>query len=368
MNLKFTLLVLLIFSNSMFSQTKKSLVDFFLPMEPQSKLVAKGIWGNDNVLPRDTANGLEDSKLKQWCYWDGGIVKDAEGKYHIYASRWDQKFAHSQGWKLGSKGMHAVSNHIMGPYKDVGLVYPEWKEGLGHNVMGLKMHDGRYAVVTSEVTNGEVFVSNSPNGPFKLLGEIKVDPNGYSMGLARYNTNGRMSNVRILLRPDGKYMIVARSTAVMISDSGILGPYKIVNDRVYKDYPELPQTKNEDPTVWYSGGMYHIVYNHWPTKTSHHFSSIDGIHNWKYRGIAFKKEETKIFKYTNGTINDWQYIERPGAYVENGHVTHFMFSVIDVSKGKDRGDDNHASKIVIVPFDGVAFDNYMANLVKSESF
>lgn len=112
--------------------------------------------------------------------------------------------------------------------------------------------------------------------------------------------------------------------------------------------------------------MYHIVYNHWPTKTSHHFTSEDGIADWKYRGIAFKKEEFKIFKYTDGTINDWQFVERPTAYVENGHVTHFMFSVIDVKKGQDRGSDNHASKIVVVPFDGVAFDKYMQKLVKEE--
>ncbi|WP_139957012.1 glycoside hydrolase family protein [Flavicella sediminum] len=356
---------------SMLGQQKKSLVDFFLPMEPQKPLVSQGIWGDANVLPRDIANGLEDSKNENWCYWDGGIVKDTKGKYHMYASKWDQKYSHSEGWHLGSKAMHAVSNHIMGPYIDKGFVYPQWKESMGHNVMGLKMHDGRYAVVTSEITEGEIFVSDSPNGPFKLLGKIEVDPNGFQIGLAKYQNKkqasyGHMSNVRILLRPDGRYMLVGRSTAVMISEKGILGPYKIMTDRVYKNYPELPQTKNEDPTVWCSGGMYHIVYNHWPSKTSHHFSSKDGIHNWTYRGVAFKKEETKIFTYTDGTINDWQFIERPGAVVENGHVTHFMFSVIDVGKGKDRGNDKHASKIVIVPFDGVAFDKYMEELVKNE--
>ena len=160
------------------------------------------------------------------------------------------------------------------------------------------------------------------------------------------------------LRHDGRYMIIPRSTAPMVSDKGILGPYKIMGNPIYKNYPELPQARNEDPTVWYSGGRYHIVYNHWPSKTSHHFTSEDGINNWIYRGIAFKKGETKIFKYTDGTINDWEFIERPTAYVdeETGHVTHFIFSVIDVHKGKDGGNDNHASKIIVVPFDGEAFD------------
>ncbi len=364
----------LLVSNTLIAQQDhvQQLVDFFLPMKPQGLLISEGIWGNNNVLPRDIKNGLEDSTIKQWCYWDGKIVKDDKGKYHIYASKWDQKYSHRDGWHKGSKGTHAVADNIMGPYKDKGLLWPDWQEGKGHNVIGLRMHDGRYAVVTSELTPGEVFVSDHSNGPFKLLGQIKVeDPHGFGMGLARYQNPekshyGNMSNVKVMLRPDGRYMIIARSTAPMISENGILGPYKIMGDRIYKKYPELPQTKNEDPTIWYSGGLYHIVYNHWPSKTSYHFSSEDGIHDWKYRGIAFKKDEFKIFKYTDGTINDWQFIERPTAYVENGHVTHFIFSVIDVKKGQDRGSDNHASKIVVVPFDGVAFDKYMKGIIENE--
>lgn len=344
------------------TEEMKSLVDYFQPMEPQGTLISEGIWGNSNVLPRDVNNGVEDPKLENWCYWDGRIVKGCDGKYHIYASRWGQDFPHGRGWKEDSKGIHAISNDVMGPYKDEGLLWPQWQRGKGCNVVGLKMHDGRYAAITSEITKGEVFVADNPNGPFKFLGEIKWDANGFHPGLAAYKGGtGNMSNVQVILRHDGRYMIVARSTAPMISDDGILGPYKIMGDRVYKNYPELPQEKNEDPTVWYSGGMYHIVYNHWPSKTSHHFTSVDGIKDWVYRGVAFKKGESKIFKYTDGTINDWEFIERPTAYVdeETGHVTHFIFSVIDVHKGRDRENDNHASKIVVVPFDGKAFDRDM---------
>lgn len=352
---------------------QKQLINYFLPMEPQGPLVSEGIWGDPNVLPRDIKNGLEDPQVEKWCYWDGKIVKSDDGRFHMYASRWTQTVAHSVGWHANSKAMHASSDDIMGPYTDHGLIWPNWKEGLAHNVMGLRMHDGRYAAITSEVTEGEVFVSDTPEGPFELLGKIEVDPNGFSMGLARYQNPeqasfGHMSNVKIMLRPDGRYMLIGRSTAVMISDAGILGPYKIMTDRVYANYPELPQTKNEDPTFWFSGGMYHLVYNHWPTKTSHHFSSIDGITGWKYRGIAFKKGVDKVFRYPDGTVNDWTFVERPTAYVdtETGHVTHFIFSVIDVGKGQDRANDNHASKIIVVPFDGESFDRDMQALVSSE--
>jgi hypothetical protein len=353
----------------------KTLIDFFKPMPIQKPLVSEGIWGANNVLPRDITNGLEDSKMENWCYWDGSIVKDDKGKYHIYASRWTQEMSHGEGWHIGTKAMHGVSENVMGPYVDKGLVYPDWKEGLGHNIVALKTHDGKYAVISSETTRGEIFISDKPEGPFKLLGEIKVEANGYNLGLARYDSNnkgavkndkvGYMSNVQILLRPNGDYLLIPRSTAPMLSKNGILGPYKIMGDKIYKGMEDIPQEKMEDPTVWFSGGMYHMIVNQHGVDTSYHFTSSDGIHNWKSRGIAFKID-ADIFKYTNGTVNDWAIVQRMTVYVENGHPTHFLFSVIDVNKGKDRPNDNHGSKIVIVPFDGKAFDKYMLHKIKHE--
>lgn len=340
--------------------------DYILPMQPRGELATKGVWGDPQVLPRDQNNGLEDRNLKEWCYWDGMIVLDDLGRYHMYASRWGQEFSHSEGWRQHSRGTHAVSDHVLGPYEDKGLLWPDHEDGLGHNVIGLRMLDGRYATVTSETTPGKIFVSDSPDGPFEFLGKIKWDANGFSPGLAAYkNGKGNMSNVMIIPRHDGRYMIVARSTAIMISEDGILGPYKIVSDRVYKDDPRLPQTRMEDPTAWYSGGMYHMLVNHWPGRTTYHFSSLDGIKDWKYRGIAYRKDKS-LFRYTDGTVNDWPMVQRPTAFVNDGHITHFNFSVIDVTKGEDRGNDRHGSKIIVIPFDGERFDRDMQALVRAE--
>lgn len=354
---------------------EKNLIDYFLPMEPQGPLVSEGIWGATNVLPRDIKNGIEDPKMKTWCYWDGSIVKADDGRYHLYASCWAQTNSHSMGWKAESKAMHAVADHPIGPYKDLGLTWPQWKNGKGGNVIGLRMHDGRYAMVTSEITSGEVFVSDSPEGPFELLGNITVDLNGFDSRLARYDetnkgavkigTVGCMANVQILLRPDGRYMIVPRSTAIMISEDGILGPYKIVTDRIYKDIAEVPKKNMEDPSVWYSGGMYHMTVNYHLDNVTYHFTSPDGIHDWKYRGIAFRNDGD-FFKYTDGTVNHWPIVQRMTVFVENGHPTHFLFSVIDVRKGQDGPNDTHGSKILIVPFDGEAFDRDMQKKVAAE--
>lgn len=64
----------------------KTLIDYFLPMPVQGRLT-KEAWGAGNVLPRDPQNGLEDTTMKQWCYWDGQILKGQDGKYHMFASR-----------------------------------------------------------------------------------------------------------------------------------------------------------------------------------------------------------------------------------------------------------------------------------------
>jgi len=50
-----------------------------------------------------------------------------------------------------------------------------------------------------------------------------------------------MSNVSLMLRPDGRFEIVPRSGAIMISSEGILGPYKLQGGSVYPSIPGLPR-------------------------------------------------------------------------------------------------------------------------------
>jgi hypothetical protein len=335
----------------------KTLIDYFLPMPIQGRL-AKDVWGADNVLPRDPRNGLEDTTMKLWCYWDGQIITGPDGKYHMFASRWDQSRGHN-GW-FGSLAVHAVSDNIIGPYTDKGLTWPDNQGGKGHNVTALVLPDKRYAVVVSETRPGDVFVSKSLDGPWDQLGSIKVDPNGFN---AR---DGRMSNLSVMLRPDGKFEIVPRSGAIMISSDGILGPYQLQGSSIYPGIPGLPTRNLEDPAIWYSGGMYHIVVNCWSERKAFHLTSRDGIGNWTNHGLAYDPT-TNFVRYKDGTVNHWDKIERPAVVLVNGHVAYFTFAVLDVPKDQERGNDNHGSKIIVVPFDGVAFDQDMQEIAKAEN-
>jgi hypothetical protein len=52
----------------------------------------------------------------------------------------------------------------------------------------------------------------------------------------------------------------------------------------------------------------------------------------------------------------WNKLDRPGVYLENGHVKAITLVVIDIPKEQENGNDNHGSKIIVIPFDGAALD------------
>jgi MYXO-CTERM domain-containing protein len=67
----------------------------------------------------------------------------------------------------------------------------------------------------------------------------------------------------------------------------------------------------------------------------------------------------KLFCYEGSTTcTQWYKMERPSVLLEGGHVTHVTWAVADVDKDYQiPAGSNHGSKVIVVPFDGVAFDN-----------
>ncbi len=350
----------LMLAGSCFGQTAgpttpapKPFIDYFKPT-PLTSSLSGSVWGAATVGPRDPQNGLEDRTMTHWNYWDGQIIRSKDGRYHLFASRWDQAQGHNGWWS--SQAVSAVSDRVTGPYKEQGLCWPDDQGGKGHNVTALTMPDGSYAVVVSETRPGDVFVSNSLDGPWKYLGRIQVAANEFS-------GEGRMSNVSIMTRPDGGFEIVPRSGAILISKTGILGPYTVQGPSIYPSVPGLPQHdlgSLEDPVVWFSGGLYHIVVNNWSDRKAYHLTSADGTTGWAYRGLAYDPTADFV-RYTNGIVNHWNKMERPSVLVENGHVTALTLAVIDVPKEQEQGNDHHGSKVIVVPFDGAALDRDLKN-------
>jgi MYXO-CTERM domain-containing protein len=193
-----------------------------------------------------------------------------------------------------------------------------------------------------------MYSSSSPNGPWTSLGDFTTNTNGH-------NNCGRLdSNATFTLGPDNRFWATSRGGCIMDSNA-VLGTYKVETDSVLPNLQNNDNNNAEDEVIWYSGGYYHIVYNYWNVRKAYHLMSKDGTTNWTSTGIAY--DPTMDFlKYTDGTVNHWHNIERPGVVVENGHVTHFTFAVTDVDKDTATLINSGGSKILVVPFDGVQFD------------
>lgn len=330
----------------------KTFIDYFRPM-PADGGLSGDAWGAAQVGPRSTGNGLEDSSMRKWNYWDGQIIRGKEGKYHLYACRWDQAAGH-RGWSQ-SKAIHAVSDKVTGPYEDKGLLWPENEGGKGHNVTALVLPDGRYAVIISETRPGQVFVSDSPEGPWSPLGLLSVEG----------DPKWRASNESIMVRADGRFEMFGRPGIVRISTNGILGPYVTQGSSIYGTIPEMTDMNPrylEDPVIWHSGGLYHVVVNDWYARRAYHLTSADGIGDWKFRGTAY--DPTSGFaRYADGTVNHWHKMERPAVLIENGHVVALSLASMDTAKELQKGNDGHGSKIVVLPFDGESLDRDLGSEV-----
>lgn len=364
-------------------------MDCFDPMPIISKDgLSKTCWGAAAVGARDQDNGLEDQTLivrdandpeHDYVYWDGGIIKDDRDPtgqtYYMFASRWDATTGGHFQWTQ-SEAVCAISkNGLYGPYEDQGLIWPENRNGLGHNVFPLKLRDDdasgyKYAIVTGETRDVEILASNSLDGPWVSVAKVQeqVDKELINLGLqvhgykddngsSKRRFNGK--NTCIILRPDGKYEAFGRDGDIALADN-ITGPWKIASDwtkdpedkNLWDTVPGMSIYKMEDPVIWYSDGLYHCVVNGWESKHAIYMSSENGIDDWKtYPGRAYLPS-ADFLRYTDGTINHWDKIERPNVYIEDGQVKAMTFAVVDVAKHLDLKNDTHGSKIVVAPFDG----------------
>ena len=210
--------------------------------------------GHRNFRSRDPDNGIED--IPNWRYWDGKIIKASDGKYHLFCSKWPV----SKGlaaWMSDSVSVHATSDNLLGPYKELGLTYT-YQNGKGHNTTGLTLVDGTYAVIESAIVPGWIFTSSSLDGPFNYQGSIKWDNNGF-------NTDAITSNLQIMVGPDNRYWAISSHGYVMDSDN-IVGTYKVEAPRIYPIISGMNDANAEDPVIWYSGGHFHVIYNYWDAR------------------------------------------------------------------------------------------------------
>ena len=365
------------------AQANKTFIDYLQPTPITCSPLSSATWGVAGVLPRDTCNGIESAKgagvPPDYYYWDGKIIRAKDGTYHLFMSTWAGSAGFNPGW-TGSESYHATSTGgVLGPYTRQGYVFTNNGSHHGHNTSACELPDGSYAVVVSEVVPFTIYKSSSLDGPWTAC----PNPTGELIKTNGVNAGGDShwdSNVSLVARTDGRFEIVQRHGLIAIADT-LCGPYSMQKptwtypkanlpsiDSIYPHRTSQPDPAitsptydwEEDPTIWYSGGRYHVLYQSSTDRVGYELSSADGIHDWKDGGLAYDpRMYQKIFGYAGSTTyTKWYKMERPGVVLENGHVTHVTWAVADVDKDNQiPAGSNHGSKVIVVPFDGVTFDS-----------
>lgn len=359
-------------------------MDCFEPMPIINKL-SDDCWGAEKVGSRDQDNGLEDRTMivrseddpeHDYTYWDGGIIKDDRDPtgqtYYMFASRWDATTGSHYDWAKSQAIVAVSTTGLYGPYEDQGLIWPDNAGGKGHNIFPLKLKDGdpsgyKYAIVACETRPTEIFCSQSLDGPWTSVCQLQhqadedlksqgIEPKYVdSEGKSKSRFNGK--NICIFIRPDGRYQAFGRDGDIALADS-IAGPWTVVSEytkgaedkTLWDTIPSMNPEKMEDPVMWYSDGLYHCIVNSWEVKEASYLTSENGISDWTlHSGKAYTPKEP-FLKYTDGTVNRWTKLERPNVYIEDGKVTAMTFAAIDCEKWEDKANDEHGSKIIVVPF------------------
>lgn len=303
-------------------------MDRILPME--GSVVSSDVWGAPGVLPRLVDNGVEDAT---YSYWGGNIMKDDDGRYHLYVAGWLESSGKGHAtWSSGSMVYHAVADNVSGPYTNIATL------GKGHNPETYRAKDGTYVIY---VINGR-YTSSSLDGDWSY-GKFVFDRRGREL-IAGNDTTVSLSNCTFAVRQDGSLLMLDRGGGVWISSDGLNDPWHHLTDAtVYSGNRRY----FEDPVVWRDSLQYHMIVNDWNARIAYYSRSIDGL-NWVTEaGTAY---QPGVARHADGHVEEWYKYERPKVFLdESGRAAYFNLAVIDTIKSEDKGSDNHSSKNIVMP-------------------
>ena len=161
-------------------------------------------WGGPNVKPRNVDNGLEHPT---WSYWCMSVHREADGLYHMFATRWSEADPRGHNAWPESRVVHATSTAPTGPFT------VQQEVGPGHNVMWYRAKDGTYVLYVI----GGAYTAKSLDGPWSRF-DLKYDLRGMP--------KVPMSNHSFTSREDGSVLMVSRGGHIWISEGG-LKPFQV---------------------------------------------------------------------------------------------------------------------------------------------
>ena len=304
---------------------------------------------SDNLRLYDRFAALsEDNILKTEGYynWGSSIIKDKDGTYHLFYSRWKKEYSF-YGWLTHSEIAHATSKSPAGPWNHAETILRgrrngHWDAITAHNPK-IKYFEGKYYLYyiatnpgEKEFSEGElsslahigglenpdrktlrtnqrtgVAVATTLSGPWKRMDQPLIEPSGPITTLT--------VNPAIDRGKDGKYYLIVkgdkphekrfiRNQAIAVSDTPT-GPFKIQEKAVIDDLD------TEDVSMWFDQirNRFYAVFH------AHDFIGMITSEN----GIVWAKSDEYVLMPKTIAMDDGSYLvpdrmERPFIFCEEG--------------------------------------------------
>ncbi len=232
---------------------------------------------------KEFAYGVEKAVLaltsKDYYLWDCSVIY-AEGKYHMFSSRWEKPLGFGWNWVFNSRIIHSVSDTPEGPYTFLREVLPrrgrQYFDGMNTHNTCIRYYNGKYylyymgttyggPIPEGEETSPEynleawnrkrigVAVADSIYGEFVRRDAPILEPRDCSFWDCTVTTNPAVT-----ILPDGKtYMVYkSRRSAGATLQLGVAvadqpdGPFHRLSDDPILQFDD-PDLHVEDPFLWY---------------------------------------------------------------------------------------------------------------------
>lgn len=304
--------------------------------------------------------------------WGGSMVKDDEGTYHIFYSRWKKEYSF-ESWVSHSEIAHATSSSPFGPWthKDVALPVrgAEYWDGLcTHNPTIHKFGKKYYLYYMGNTGDGiahfdengnlnfnwghrnnqriGVAVADDPDGPWTRFDKPLIDISPEDDAADALMT----SNPAVTECPDGSYMVAYKAVAkqrempfggpvitlTAVSDSPT-GPFKKLMKPTFTvvgvDFP------CEDSFIWSQDGKYYALVSDYHgyfagmEREFPLFESSDGA-NWALAKNPLVRGGHEVLWESGKTVY-YERLERPQIYFEEGKPAVLLMAVM---KKEDNGE------------------------------
>ncbi len=306
---------------------------------------------SDSRFIRQPIERRSTLELPDFLTWCGSMARTPDGLCHLFFSLWARDKGH-KAWVTDSEIGYAVSADPLGPYEFKCLtlrgsgVAGGWDRDVTHNPTVVYWEGKFYLYYTGNYGNGEywshrnnqrvgVAVAENPAGPWLRFSRplLDVNPNGWDRLLT--------TNPSVTPLPDGRFLMIYKASDRQ-GEGPMYGPVR--HGVAFAPGPLGPFVRHpepifvgtggnfpgEDPFVFVAGGkLYAILKDMGSFYTSGVrnlvlFESADGI-DWR---LAAKPVAVpRALRWADGQAEEFDRLERPQLYIENGRPQIFFGAV-----------------------------------------